>query len=78
MIEQFMLWLCSWAKLFDGLIGILTLGYKRPNMYQAMARELSLYREYMRQERQTAIRKMINRAFIDSGAIDVTRDDNST
>lgn len=44
LVEWFLLWLCSWAELASGLIGVLTLTLWRPGWNLAMSKRLSRWR----------------------------------
>jgi len=43
-MERFLLWKCFWAKMFDGLVGIFTLGYIQTNWSLNSAKRLSQWR----------------------------------
>lgn len=42
-IKQFLKWLICWAKLIDGIVGIITLGFINPKLSFYMAVKYSKY-----------------------------------
>jgi len=43
-MERFLLWICSWSQMFEGLAGVLTFGYWRPNWAIKSAKKLTRWR----------------------------------
>jgi len=43
-MEQFLKWQCAWAKLFEGIAGILTFGFWSPLWALSTAKRLSRWR----------------------------------
>ena len=43
-MERFLLWKCSWAQMFQGMAGIITLGYWSPPLAMNSARKLTIWR----------------------------------
>lgn len=42
--EQLLVWLVSWGSLFDGLVGVLTFGFIRPDAKLFFAKKLAKWR----------------------------------
>jgi hypothetical protein len=43
-MEWLLKWLCSWAKVIDGVVGILTLGFIMPHLTLEVAKQLAKLR----------------------------------
>jgi hypothetical protein len=44
MIEQFLKWVIAWSKIFDGVMGVITLGFWFPNTCLYFSKKLANYR----------------------------------